>query len=277
MISAAATISSIEVASKPLARIAVLRHLEDAPAGLLALAGRPSAALRLYPWYGFSGPARRRRAGWRQRTRLIFKRNSFAAQIIPQSCYPGQPIFGRFRASNDTLRTSTTMQAKYRHALPQTGDELFLTDGGLETTLIFHEGIELPHVRGVSTLLRTPSGRAALRRYFARYVAIARARRPRARARQRDLAVESGLGRGARLRARGARRGQRRGGRLRRGHPRRRGDAGDADRAERRHRAARRRLCAGQLHERRGGRGLPRPAGAGVGGCRRRPGDGDRR
>ena len=36
------------------------------------------------------------------------------------------------------------MQAKYRHALPQTGDELFLTDGGLETVLVFHEGIELP-------------------------------------------------------------------------------------------------------------------------------------
>jgi hypothetical protein len=29
--------------------------------------------------------------------------------------------------------------------LPQlTGDRLFITDGGLETTLIFHEGLELP-------------------------------------------------------------------------------------------------------------------------------------
>ena len=27
---------------------------------------------------------------------------------------------------------------KYRSYLPQLGDELFLTDGGLETTLFFH-------------------------------------------------------------------------------------------------------------------------------------------
>jgi hypothetical protein len=33
---------------------------------------------------------------------------------------------------------------RYRNALPQLGGELFLTDGGLETTLIFHEGYELP-------------------------------------------------------------------------------------------------------------------------------------
>jgi hypothetical protein len=32
---------------------------------------------------------------------------------------------------------------KYRNRLPQLGDRLFLTDGGLETTLIFHDGIEL--------------------------------------------------------------------------------------------------------------------------------------
>ena len=33
---------------------------------------------------------------------------------------------------------------KYRHHLPQLEGELFLTDGGIETTLIFHEGLELP-------------------------------------------------------------------------------------------------------------------------------------
>jgi len=33
--------------------------------------------------------------------------------------------------------------AKYRAALPQTGDRLFMTDGGLETTLIFHERVVL--------------------------------------------------------------------------------------------------------------------------------------
>ena len=34
--------------------------------------------------------------------------------------------------------------AKYRQNLPQLDGELFLTDGGLETTLIFHDGLDLP-------------------------------------------------------------------------------------------------------------------------------------
>ena len=63
--------------------------------------------------------------------------------------------------------------AKYRHALPQLGNEIFLTDGGIETTLIFHEGLELPHFAAFD-LLRTPEGRAALQRYYAPYVALAR-------------------------------------------------------------------------------------------------------
>jgi homocysteine S-methyltransferase len=65
------------------------------------------------------------------------------------------------------------MRAKYRHALPQLGEGLFLTDGGLETTLIFHEGIELPHFAAFD-LMRTAEGRAALGRYFARYVELAK-------------------------------------------------------------------------------------------------------
>ena len=32
----------------------------------------------------------------------------------------------------------------YRNELPQLSGDLFLTDGGIETTLIFHEGIDLP-------------------------------------------------------------------------------------------------------------------------------------
>ena len=34
--------------------------------------------------------------------------------------------------------------ARYRDALPQLSGDLYLTDGGLETTLIFHEGFQLP-------------------------------------------------------------------------------------------------------------------------------------
>ncbi|MDI1265040.1 MAG: homocysteine methyltransferase, partial [bacterium] len=35
--------------------------------------------------------------------------------------------------------------ARYRHDLPQQRGGIFLTDGGMETTLIFNDGIELPH------------------------------------------------------------------------------------------------------------------------------------
>ena len=47
-----------------------------------------------------------------------------------------------------------------RSLLPQLGGDLFLTDG-LETTLIFHEGLELPHFAAFE-LLKRPEGRAVL-------------------------------------------------------------------------------------------------------------------
>jgi S-methylmethionine-dependent homocysteine/selenocysteine methylase len=64
---------------------------------------------------------------------------------------------------------------KYRRRLPQLAGTLFLTDGGLETTLIFHDGIELPYFAAFD-LLKSDKGRATLRRYFDRYVAVAEAR-----------------------------------------------------------------------------------------------------
>lgn len=63
---------------------------------------------------------------------------------------------------------------KYRRRLPQLGDELFLTDGGLETTLVFHEGMSLPYFAAFD-LLKTAEGIGVLRRYFERYAEIARA------------------------------------------------------------------------------------------------------
>lgn len=64
---------------------------------------------------------------------------------------------------------------KYRHALPQLQDGCrFVTDGGLETTLIFHQGIDLPAFAAF-VLLEDDAGRARLRRYFEDYLAIARA------------------------------------------------------------------------------------------------------
>ncbi len=61
---------------------------------------------------------------------------------------------------------------RYRNALPQLGGDLFLTDGGIETTLIFHEGLELPHIAAFH-LLKTTEGRAALRKYFCTYAELA--------------------------------------------------------------------------------------------------------
>lgn len=62
--------------------------------------------------------------------------------------------------------------AKYRHELPLLDGGLFLTDGGIETTLIFHEGWRLP-IGEAFVLLTTQRGRAALRDYFDRYVPLA--------------------------------------------------------------------------------------------------------
>ena len=60
--------------------------------------------------------------------------------------------------------------------LPQlAGDRLFIGDGGLETSLIFHQGLELPDFAAF-TLLADDAGREAIRAYFEPYLAIARER-----------------------------------------------------------------------------------------------------
>jgi S-methylmethionine-dependent homocysteine/selenocysteine methylase len=60
--------------------------------------------------------------------------------------------------------------------LPQlSGDRLFLTDGGLETTLIFHRGLDLPYFAAFD-LLKDEAGAEALRRYYEPYLATARER-----------------------------------------------------------------------------------------------------
>lgn len=61
---------------------------------------------------------------------------------------------------------------KYRNTLPQLRNTRLLTDGGIETTLIFHDGIDLP-LFAAFTLLDTDSGRAALRRYYESYIQVA--------------------------------------------------------------------------------------------------------
>lgn len=62
---------------------------------------------------------------------------------------------------------------KYRSDLPQLKPGLFISDGGMETTFIFHEGVDLPHFASF-VLLDGEDGRARLRGYYERYLAIAR-------------------------------------------------------------------------------------------------------
>ena len=81
---------------------------------------------------------------------------------------------------------------------------LSLTDGGMETTLIFREGIDLPEFAAFP-LLATEGGRAALRRYFEPYVELAGRLGVPLRPRDADVAGERRLGRAARLRAGGGR------------------------------------------------------------------------
>ena len=57
---------------------------------------------------------------------------------------------------------------------PLLADGPFVTDGGLETDLLFHHGFNLPEFAAFP-LLEDPAGRAALDAYYDQYAAIARA------------------------------------------------------------------------------------------------------
>lgn len=56
--------------------------------------------------------------------------------------------------------------------LPQLRGGLFLSDGGLETTLVFQRGIQLPHFAAF-VLLGDPAGRQMLAEYYKPYLALA--------------------------------------------------------------------------------------------------------
>lgn len=73
-------------------------------------------------------------------------------------------------------RVEVGVIAEYRRALPQLADQIWLTDSGLETDLIFHHGFELADFAAFP-LVRDPAGRAALHRYFTEHAAVAKAHR----------------------------------------------------------------------------------------------------
>ena len=159
--------------------------------------------------------------------------------------------------------------AKYRHALPQTRGGWFLTDGGIETTLIYHDGLELPEFAAF-VLLDAADGREALRRYYRRYLEIAASART-------GFVLESptwraGFDWGAKLGydERAMQRFNRDGVELM--HELRRiGSDGRGDRDQRLHRAAWRRLPTRRTDVRRRRAARPSTASARAGGARRRP------
>jgi S-methylmethionine-dependent homocysteine/selenocysteine methylase len=61
----------------------------------------------------------------------------------------------------------------HRTSLPQLEGDLFLTDGGIETTLIFHQGLDLPEFAAF-VLLDDDEGVDQLRRYYEPYLELAR-------------------------------------------------------------------------------------------------------
>ena len=64
--------------------------------------------------------------------------------------------------------------AKTNRTLPHQRNDLFITDGGLETSMIFIEGYELPCFAAFD-LLKDSQGYDALRKYYTRYLDIAAA------------------------------------------------------------------------------------------------------
>ncbi|HEX8101947.1 MAG TPA: homocysteine S-methyltransferase family protein [Solirubrobacteraceae bacterium] len=70
---------------------------------------------------------------------------------------------------------STTSHTLHRRHLPQLDGGVFLTDAGLETELIFHDGLDLPAFAAF-TLLADERGTARLRRYYEGFAELARER-----------------------------------------------------------------------------------------------------
>jgi S-methylmethionine-dependent homocysteine/selenocysteine methylase len=65
------------------------------------------------------------------------------------------------------------MTDHHQTALPQLDGRRFVTDGGMETDLIFHHGIDLPHFAAFP-LIERAEGREVLTRYYDGYAHIAR-------------------------------------------------------------------------------------------------------
>lgn len=61
---------------------------------------------------------------------------------------------------------------KTKNTLPNESEDLFLTDGGLETTLVFLEGYDLPYFAAFD-ILKDQKGYDSMKNYYSRYLKIA--------------------------------------------------------------------------------------------------------
>ena len=61
----------------------------------------------------------------------------------------------------------------YSHNLHLLNGKKFLTDGGLETTLIYHHGIDLPHFAAFP-MIQDPNEWEILKEYYLSYILIAK-------------------------------------------------------------------------------------------------------
>ena len=157
--------------------------------------------------------------------------------------------------------------------LPQlASDSVYLTDGGLETTLVFLDGLDLPDFAAFP-LLDSDDGRAHVDRYFTPYLDIAERPAPASSSTRATWRANPDWGARLGYDDERARRGQPAGRRVRRRAGR--DAAWSAGRARRRDRSARRRLRGRRDDDgRRGGR-LPLAPGTGL--RRGRRADDDRR
>lgn len=62
--------------------------------------------------------------------------------------------------------------AKYRHRLPQLGNDVFITDGGLETVFVFQKQVQL-RLFAAFDLLNSDDGIEMLKEYYVPYVELA--------------------------------------------------------------------------------------------------------
>lgn len=70
------------------------------------------------------------------------------------------------------MEQNISSKSKYRSKLPQLSQDYFLTDGGLETTLVFEKKFDLPYFASFP-LVNNKKGIIALKEYYKTYIDIA--------------------------------------------------------------------------------------------------------